>query len=71
MSTHSVQDGIEPGGVYAGQGVSICRWVNESYAACDCILTVLDMARFVRRPRLYRPPTEVNEKCQPKGACAY
>jgi predicted DNA-binding transcriptional regulator AlpA len=50
MSTNSVQDGIEPGGVCVRQRVSISLWVNEPYPAWDRILTAHDAARLIRRP---------------------
>jgi predicted DNA-binding transcriptional regulator AlpA len=50
MSTNSVQNGVEPGGVCVRQRVSISRWVNEPYPAWDRILTAHDVARLVRRP---------------------
>jgi predicted DNA-binding transcriptional regulator AlpA len=50
MSTNSVQDGVEPGGIGVRQRVSISRWVNEPYPAWDSILTARDVARLIRRP---------------------
>src|ERR1700692_2269039 len=50
MSTNSVQNGVEPGGICVRQRVSISRWVNEPYPAWDRILPAHDVARLVRRP---------------------
>src|ERR1700674_464376 len=50
MSTNSLRDAIDAGGLSGRQRVSISPWVNEAYPAWDRILTAHDVARLIRRP---------------------
>src|SRR5258708_32943712 len=50
MSTNSLRDAIDVGGLSVRQRVSISPWVNEAYPAWDRILTAHDVARLIRRP---------------------
>jgi hypothetical protein len=50
MSVNTIQDGVEAGGIFSRQRVSISRWVNEPYPAWDQVLTAHDLARLIRRP---------------------
>lgn len=50
MSTNSIRDATDAGGLSVRQRISISPWVNEPYPNWDRILTAHDVTRLIRRP---------------------